>query len=448
MLSTIAKPFGMLLMWLYELVQNYGVAVILFALIVKVIFLPFMAKSKKSSMRMSRLTPKLKEIEKKHGANRQKYNEEVQRLYREEKVNPMSGCLWSLLPYPILIALYEAIRYPITTMMGVSSELIQEGGALYNLIYNQLGFSTEMNAAYRQIVESQFITQNWAEHSEEFLAISDKITNIDWTFLGLDLGSQPNWRFIANADWGNMAETLPQLMLFLIPVIAAVLQYAQTKVSMRMMKTPETVEENKTQNQMESMSITMPLITLWFAYMMPAALGLYWIANTVFAMIQDVTLTTIFKKQLAREDAERTERDRLREAELEQKRLETERLRAENGTDVIPNTSKKKQQRMEKNERAVKTSEWEKKNNKKKKAAQDDNNPSRVGNRPYARGRAYDPDRFGHMQDEEIETEADAAAEIAAPESESVSADAPETASGQSDSGSDAAEQDADRSDD
>ena len=74
MLSTIAKPFGMLLMWLYELVQNYGVAVILFALIVKVIFLPFMAKSKKSSMRMSRLTPKLKEIEKKHGANRQKYN--------------------------------------------------------------------------------------------------------------------------------------------------------------------------------------------------------------------------------------------------------------------------------------------------------------------------------------------------------------------------------------
>lgn len=394
MLSTIAKPFGMLLMWLYNMVQNYGVAVILFALIVKLIMLPFMAKSKKSTMRTTRLTPKLKEIEKRHGANKQKYSEEVQKLYREEKINPMSGCLWSLLPFPILIALYEAIRYPITTMMGVASDLLKEGGALYELLYTKLGFSTELSTAYKQIAESQFITQSWAEHKEEFLAISDKITNIDWTFLGLDLGARPNWKFVSTADWSNMAETLPQLFLFLIPVIAAVLTYLQTKISMWMTKAPETAEEDKTQNQMESMAVTMPIMTLWFAYMMPAALGLYWIANTGFAIIQDIILTKIFKKQMDIEDAERLERDRQREAELEQKRIETERLRAVSGTEVNPNTSKKKQQRKEKSQQEAKANQWEDKHKKKKATAVTEDNPSRVGNRPYARGRAYDPNRF------------------------------------------------------
>lgn len=104
----IAKPFGMLLMWLYEFTSNYGIAVILFALIVKIILLPFQLKSKRSMMRTSLLQDKMKEIEKKHGANKQKYNEEVQKLYQEEGINPMSGCIWTLIPFPILIALYQS----------------------------------------------------------------------------------------------------------------------------------------------------------------------------------------------------------------------------------------------------------------------------------------------------------------------------------------------------
>ena len=126
MLSAIAKPFGMLMLWLYERVGNYGVAVILFALIVKLILLPFQMKAKRGSIQQTRLQGRIKEIEKKHGANKQKYNEEVQKLYREEGVNPMSGCIWSLIPFPILIALYQAIRFPITIMMGVGKELLDE----------------------------------------------------------------------------------------------------------------------------------------------------------------------------------------------------------------------------------------------------------------------------------------------------------------------------------
>ncbi|NLB29817.1 MAG: membrane protein insertase YidC, partial [Clostridiales bacterium] len=124
MLNAIAKPFGMLLMWLYELVANYGIAVILFALVVKIILLPFQMKSKRGTMQQARLQPRQAEIQKKHGANKQKYNEELQKLYKEEGVNPASGCIWGLLPFPILIALYQAIRFPLTIMMGVGAELL------------------------------------------------------------------------------------------------------------------------------------------------------------------------------------------------------------------------------------------------------------------------------------------------------------------------------------
>ena len=94
----IVWPFARLMEFLYNWTQNYGVSVILFALVVNLILLPFMAKSKKSMMRTTRFQPKMKALEKKYADNKEKYQQEVAKLYREEGINPMSGCLWSLLP--------------------------------------------------------------------------------------------------------------------------------------------------------------------------------------------------------------------------------------------------------------------------------------------------------------------------------------------------------------
>ena len=110
-------------MWLYELTGNYGAAIFLFAFVVKVVLLYFSAKSKKSMMRQTRFTPYLKELEARYEGNKQKYQEEVAKLYKEEGINPMGGCLWSLIPFPILLALYQAIRKPITIMMGIPKAL-------------------------------------------------------------------------------------------------------------------------------------------------------------------------------------------------------------------------------------------------------------------------------------------------------------------------------------
>ena len=123
-MSIITVPFSWLLMTLYNLFENYGVAIILFALVVNVILTPFMGKSKASMMRQQRLQPRLNELQRRHGANPQKYNEEVQKLYREENIKPLGGCLWSLIPFPILIALYSVIREPMSVMMGMTEEAV------------------------------------------------------------------------------------------------------------------------------------------------------------------------------------------------------------------------------------------------------------------------------------------------------------------------------------
>ena len=100
----ICIPFAWLLRALYELTSSYGWALVLFTVVIKLIMLPFQMKSKKSMMRMSRFQPMIKEIQTRYKNNQVKMNEELQRLYAEEGVNPMSGCLWSFLPFPILIA--------------------------------------------------------------------------------------------------------------------------------------------------------------------------------------------------------------------------------------------------------------------------------------------------------------------------------------------------------
>ena len=115
----ITVPFGYLMSWLYDLTSNYGVALILFAVIVKLVLFPISAKSKKSTMKMSRLTPRVQELQAKYANDPQKQNEAIQALYKEENASMAGGCLWSLIPLLILLPLYAVIRQPITDRKSV-----------------------------------------------------------------------------------------------------------------------------------------------------------------------------------------------------------------------------------------------------------------------------------------------------------------------------------------
>ena len=402
----ITYPFSWLLLTLYDLTVNYGLAIILFALVVKLIMLPFQMKSKRSMMRMSRLTPYMKELEKKHEGNQQKYQQEVAKLYKEEKVNPMSGCLWTLIPFPILIALYSVIRQPLTRLMRIGAEAVTEiTDKLVSLGYYAI---PEKADAYYEIALSNSVH----EHFADVQGISDKLINLDWSFLGMDLSARPEWNFFMKTDWSDISVWGPALGLFLIPIVSALLSYFSMKVSNA--SNPGAAEQ---QSQMKGMMLMMPLVSVYICFIMPAALGIYWIANSAFAMIQDAILNKYYNKQLDAEDAQRRERLKAKEIEIEKKRQETERLRAEGATERNKNTSKKKLQAVEKaqsDERLAATRAEEKAKRRAALGLPEKEAPaSQVGSRRYARGRAYVDDRYSNPEGaEEATREAAAASDI------------------------------------
>ncbi len=411
MLKTIAKPFGWLMLWLYNTTGNYGVAVIMFALIVNLILLPFMWKSKKSMMRTTRLQPRITELQKKHEGNQQKLNEEMSKLYREENVHPMSGCLWSLIPFPILIALYQAIRMPITVMMGVGSELMEAGGAIYEKLaelgYSIANYTTGSNTSYEQIYQSKFIT----EHFADFAPISDKLQPIRYDFLGLDLSVMPNFK-IWDFDFSSPAVWLPAVGLFLIPFISAFMSWLAMFITSK--TNPSAVGMTAQQQATnKSMPLMMPLMSVWFCFIMPSALGVYWIINSAIGVVRDVTLTKVFTKRMDREDAARLELQQARQSELESKRQETERLRAANATNQNKNTSKKKMQatlKQKDDERRASAEKAERAERRARLGITEPEKPSsQVGNRRYAKGRAYVEDRYSNPEDAEEATLAAAA---------------------------------------
>ena len=398
-MSIITVPFSWLLMTLYNLFENYGIAIVLFALVVNLILTPFMGKSKASMMRQQRLQPRLNELQRRHGANPQKYNEEVQKLYREENIKPLGGCLWSLIPFPILIALYSVIREPMSVMMGMTEEAV----AAVQTTLEKLGaFSmdalSKQQAAYYEIFLSQAAHENLAAVQ----AVAPDFQDISYNFLGMNMGVVPNWH-IWEFDFSSMETFLPAFGLFLIPFISAFLSWASMKISMGRNGQPAGNEQQQAQTESmnKSMTLMMPLMSIWICFIMPASMGIYWIANSVFGMIRDWILTAHYTKKFMVDDVEWLEREKKREAEeaeYERKRVEAERRKASGMIEDNKNTSKKKQkahEKQQKEELRQAAIAAEKAERRERLGIEEKEIPaSQVGNRRYARGRAYDPDRF------------------------------------------------------
>ena len=411
----ICRIFAWPLVKIYEATGNYGLAIIAFALLVNLIMTPFMAKSKKSMMRTSRLQPKIQELQKRHEGNQQKLNAEMQKLYQEEGINPMSGCLWSLIPFPILIALYSVIRRPITRMMFAADSVVD---ALKEFMIAQ-GWYADAGSraeAYIEIKLANLAHQHWDEVTSNLAGKIDGLIDLDFSFLGLNLGDQPEWNFFTHTDWSDPHVWGPALGLFLIPFISAGLSWLSMKVSSA--ATPSTGDA-QSQATMKSMNMMMPLMSVWICFIMPAAMGIYWIANSVFGMARDYLLTKKYTAQLEEEEKVRTAQRAEKEAEMEAKRAEYERLKAEGKTPLNTNTSKKKLQASEKqkqDERKAALDRADRAARRERLGIKEAEKPaSQVGNRRYARGRAYVPDRFSNPENAEAATLAAAAASENAP---------------------------------
>ena len=401
-MAFVSQLFSWPMLFFYNLTGNYGISIILFAFMVKILLLPFQMKSKKSMMRTSSLSPKLKELEKKYENNKAKYQEEVARIYKEEKVNPMSGCIWSLIPFPIMIALYSVIRLPLTYIMKLS----EEGITAVVTAFEKIGLAdvvAAFSANYKEIGIADLIYNNSSSPEIIEALAGAQPVGLNYNFIGINLGATPQWNFFMNTDWSDIAIWLPALGLFLIPVLSGALSFLQMKIS------SNNSTGNDAANQMKGMTYTMPLMSVYIAFIMPGAMGIYWISQNVIGIITDIFMNKHYGKIMEAEEADRTERFRLREEELEQKRLETERLRAEGKTHKNPNTSKRRIQSMEKareEDRIAAGKEAQR-------IADGYVEPeSQVGKRRYARGRAYVSDRFENPE------YAEEATAVAAAESE------------------------------
>ena len=406
----ITWPFAKLMVWLYNLTGNYGLALTFFALAVNLIMTPFMAKSKKSMMRSSRLQPQIQELQRRHEGNPQKLNAEMQKLYQEEGVNPMSGCLWSLIPFPILIALYSVIRRPITRMMFAADSVVDTLKE-YMTTMGWYAASGARADAYAEVKLANLAHQHWDAVSTDLAGKIDKLMDIDFNFLGINLGDQPTVSTLWQGPY-----TWAAIGLFLIPFVSAALSYFSMKISSASNPTTGDAQSEAT---MKSMNLMMPLMSIWICFVMPAAMGVYWIANSLFGMARDYLLNKIFKKQMDEEDKIRAARRSEREKEMEAKKAEYERLKAEGKTSVNTNTSKKKLQASEKqksDERKAALDRADRAARRERLGIKEYEKPaSQVGNRRYARGRAYVADRFSNPENAEAETLAAAEESLNAP---------------------------------
>lgn len=401
----ITIPFGYLLGWLYQLTSSYGLALILFAILVKLVLMPASAKGKKSTMKMSRLTPQMNLIREKYANDQQKMNMAIQELYKKEGVSMTGGCLWALLPLLVLLPLYSVVRQPIIYMLHESMETTS---AIMNTIKEAMpNLVNSGNLYYEQMLAAPLLPR-FAEELKGIVSNPQTLEGLNFQFLGIDLARIPNiaiwnWDNFGWANWG----------LLLMPVLSVASQFVSMFVMQKMnnslvtnekgIQDQEAAKESQMNKTNKTMMYIMPLMTLWIGFTVPAALSLYWFIQGVVSTVSDAYLTAKYRKIYDAEDAERLKRALEEERlEMEKERLRAQK-RAENPDGITENTSKKKLQKAQQREEAAAKAAAQREYAAKRGIILDepekkDTSLSGIPSRPYCKGRAYDPNRY-HRED-------------------------------------------------
>ena len=405
----IRIPFGYVLDFLYQFTTNYGVALILFAIIVRLVLIPVNAKSKKSMMKMSRLQPKIQEIQKKYENDKQKQQEEIQKLQQAEGASMgCGGCLWSLVPLFIMLPLYHVVRQPIQYMLHESAEA---ASAIVTLIKTAKPEYFGSNAFYDQMVAISHIGEFAEAIKAAGIQVADRtLESLNFSFIGIDLSQVPTYNIFGASwkwDWNHIGA-------FLIPICTGGSQVLQMWLSQNSnnsvitnkdgVQDKEVAQKSQSAQQTKMMMWMMPLMSLWIGFTVPAALSLYWFVGGVVSMIENHFMTNHDRKVYDAEDALRLEAALEREREeAERERVRAEK-RAANPDGITENTSKKKLQQKQKAEeeaaRAAAAKEYAaKKGILEEETADEKQTLSGVAERPYCKGRAYDPDRYNSTEE-------------------------------------------------
>lgn len=287
-----AIPFGWLMRAIYNVVGNYGVTLLIFTLITKIILTPLAVKQKKSTIKMNIFNPMIQNIQKKYANDQRKMQAEMQKLQQDYGFSMASGCGPMVAQLPILFALINVIYKPLKYIVGVNKAVVDEITPIAEGIVGSLSRyspQTDIIAA---------IKQNPAAFTK-FLD-ADKIAfaqKMNFTFMGMDLTQTPSLKVFN--------------LLILIPIVSVVLMMVQQVMTMKL-------NGQKMEGSMKFMPFYTSAMFLYFGFIMPAGVSMYWIYNSLFGVIQEYILSKFIdpekeKRKIEREIAEK--RKRLKEAE-------------------------------------------------------------------------------------------------------------------------------------
>ncbi len=273
-------PIGLILRGCYALVNNYGVAILLFALITKLLLLPLGVKGEKSRRKMMKAQPKIQQLQQKYKGNTRdpKYQEEMQRIYSEEGYSPTSGCLPQLIQLPLILSLWTNIRNPLTYLCNLSQKTISD---IFDALVG-LGVNYGEKVTYATVNQLQLI-KDIDTHYDALSSqgvIPGNYQNINLNFLGLNLGDTPQFALHITV---------------ILPILAALSSFAVSFISQ---KINQKDSGTKQMAGMNAMIYIMPLITLWLGYTFQIGICIYWIFTNILSIIQTVFLSKIMKEKV------------------------------------------------------------------------------------------------------------------------------------------------------
>ena len=292
MFEFFANIFGYLLQFLYTLVNNYGLAIILFTLIIKLLLLPLSIKQQKTMKKSSELQEKVKVMQFKYKNDPEKLNKEMMNLYKTENVSPFSGCLTSIIQMLLLLSIFYLVRSPLTFMEKIPQENIntyiqqlKDEGKVISNVYPEIDLIRETELLKEKNPEDQFIEK----------------TNIKMNFLGLDLSKIPQ-------------QNMTDYTVYIIPVLYILSSFISIRITTAKQQkdkedkksknidgnTGEEIEEEN--NEMDAvmqtnkmMSWFVPIMSISIAFIAPLGLALYWLISNILMIAERLIIDKVVK---------------------------------------------------------------------------------------------------------------------------------------------------------
>ena len=305
-MAFFANLFGYVLKFLYDIVNNYGIAIILFSILVKLVMIPITAKQQKTLKKNQKIQEEMKQIQFKFKNDPEKLNQEIMALYKREGMSPLSGCFSSIIQFILLISVFLLVRSPLTYMVKINPDAIKQ---MENIV---IGEEENKNNRYTEIAIIQYVrnlengnsvVEN--DNKEEFNIdeYKEKV-NLNMDLFGIDLSQVPTQN---PTDWKVLAIPVLYVISSFISIKLTTLTGQNKKKNGKKMITDGTEENKEEYNPMQDASKTMtwmmPFMAISIAIIAPLGLALYWLMNNILMILERLIFDKIINKEEAEENA-------------------------------------------------------------------------------------------------------------------------------------------------